>query len=197
MAISRLMKDRIKLLKENGEVVGELQGSVSPKMIVILTNDVVISPGDLLQRVSSNGAEETYEVIDPSFQERFGSIPAQYTIKYKKLGVPEAASAIQNITYNFSGHNARVNNNSVDNSTNIVNENSEVAEHLTLLRQEIQRLVDSSQDQKEALEIVNAIEGQFESQTPSKAVMKTLISALPHAGSIASISSFLLAAVGG
>jgi hypothetical protein len=100
------------------------------------------------------------------------------------------------VTYNISGSNARVNNQSVDNSTNIVNENPEISEHILSLRKEIERVVELGNDKSEALEIVDAIEGQFDSSTPSKVVMKTLVSALPHSGAIASIGSFLLAAVG-
>ncbi|TON79371.1 hypothetical protein CGH48_25270, partial [Vibrio parahaemolyticus] len=86
---------------------------------------------------------------------------------------------------------------STDNSTNVVNENSAVAEHIDLLRAEINRLVQSTQEKQDALEIVDAIEGQFSSDKPSKAVVNTLISSLPHAGSIASIGSFLVSALGG
>lgn len=197
MSISNMLRDKVSLIKKNGERTDNIKASVQAKKIIIQRSDVLIESGDLIQRIMSNGGEETYEVIDPGFHEGIGSISAGYQLTHKKLGLPEAEKLVHSITYNISGSNARVNNNSVDNSTNIVNENSEVAEHITLLRQEIQRLIDSSQDQKDALEIVDAIEGQFESQAPSKAVMKTLISALPHAGSIASIGSFLLAAIGG
>ncbi len=96
----------------------------------------------------------------------------------------------------MTGPNARVNNNSTDNSINIANINQDVVEHLVLLRQEIGRLVTSEEEKKDALEVVDAIKGQFESNAPSKAVVKTLVSALPHVGSIASIGSFLLSVLG-
>jgi len=63
------------------------------------------------------------------------------------------------------------------------------------LRAEVKRLL-PGQDQKPALEVVDAIEGQFESSAPSKVVVETLLGALPSAGSIASIGSFLLSALG-
>ncbi|MBD3322388.1 MAG: hypothetical protein GF350_14905 [Chitinivibrionales bacterium] len=50
---------------------------------------------------------------------------------------------------------------------------------------------------KKALEIAEAIEDQFESETRSKAVLKSLIKALLNAGSIASIGSFHLSCIGG
>ncbi len=88
--------------------------------------------GDLIQRKMSNGGIETYEVIAPSFHEGGSMIPAGYQIKHKNLGLHEAEKAVQSITYNLNGPNSRVNNHSTDNSTNVVNENSAVAEHIEL-----------------------------------------------------------------
>lgn len=136
-------------------------------------------------------------MIDPGFHEGVHGIPAHYQMKVQKLGIPKAKKAIQSITYNISGSNARVNNNSTDNSTNIINVNQDIAEHLSMLRQEVEKAIQTDEEKKDALEVVDAIQGQFESGNPSKAVIKTLISSLPYAGSIASIGSFLITAIGG
>jgi len=191
------MTDNIKIIKADGQNIEGLKASVQNKGIYLMQSDVLIEPGDLIQRIMSNGGKETFTVIDPGFHEGLHSIPAHYQMKVQKLGIPEAKKAIQSITYNISGPNARVNNHSTDNSTNIVNLNQDVAEHLSMLRQEIEKLIDSVEKRKDALEVVGAIQGQFESSSPSKTVIKTLVSALPQAGSIASICSFLLSAVGG
>ncbi len=192
-----MMTDNIKVIKSDGQEVEDLKASVQSKGIYLMQSDVLIEPNDLIQRIMSNGGTETFKVIDPGFHEGLHSIPAHYQMKVQKLGMPEAEKAIQSITYNISGPNARVNNHSADNSTNIVNLNQDVADHLILLRQEIEKFVNSIEEKKDALEVVDAIQGQFESESPSKAVIKTLVSALPHAGSIASIGSFLLSAIGG
>lgn len=197
MPFSSLMKDKVSVLKSNGEVFKDIQASVQTKKTFIHRSDILIETGDLIQRSMSNGATETYEVIDPGFHEGLGGIPAGYQIVHKNLGLPEAEKAIQSITYNLNGNNTRVNNNSTDNSTNVVNINNDIAEHISMLRDEIKKLVESTEKQNEAYEIVDAIEGQFESTKPSKAVLNTLINALPNAGSIASIGSFLLSCVGG
>lgn len=194
---SDLMRDKVTVLKQNGEKYEDIQASVQSNKTFIHRSDILIETGDLIQRKMSNGGIETYEIIDPSFHEGNSHIPAGYQIKHKNLGLPEAEKAVQSITYNLNGHNSRVNNHSTDNSTNVVNENSAVAEHIELLRAEINRLVQSTHVKQDALEIVDAIEGQFSSDKPSKAVVKTLISSLPHAGSIASIGSFLVSALGG
>lgn len=193
-----MMRDTIKILKSDGEEIENLKASVQSKGIYLMRSDVLIEPNDLIQRTMSNGGTETFKVIDPGFHEGAGhGIPSHYQMKVKKLGLPEAEKAIQSITYNINGSNARVNNNSVDNSTNITIINSEVTEHIVMLRHEVQRLITAGKEQKDALDVVGAIEGQFESGSPSKAVIKTLISALPHAGSVASIGSFLLSSLGG
>lgn len=58
----------------------------------------------------------------------------------EKLGLPEAKKAIQSITYNVSGNNARVNHQSVDNSTNVVMVDGAVQEQLAAFRREVQAL---------------------------------------------------------
>lgn len=197
MSISSLLKDNVSLLKKDGDRVDNISASVQSKKIFIQRSDILIETGDLIQRKMSNGGEETYEVIDPGFHERHGSIAAGYQLTHKKLGLPEAEKAVENITYNISGPNARVNNHSTDNSTNVVNINSDVSEHIAMLRTEIERLLSDSQEKQEAFEVVDAIEGQFTTEKPSKAVVKTLLASLPSAGSIASIGSFLLSCLGG
>lgn len=197
MVFSEMMNDTIKVLKSDGQEIDNLKASVQSKGIFLMRSDVLVEPSDLIQRVMSNGGTETFRVIDPGFYEGLHGIPSHYQMKVQKLGLPEAEKAIQSITYNINGPNARVNNNSTDNSTNVININQDVMEHISLLRQEIQQMIQTHEEQKEALEIVDAIESQVESGSPSKVVLKTLISALPHAGSIASIGSFLLSALGG
>lgn len=195
MTFSDMLNDNVTLLKKNGDKIGDIKASVQSKKIFINRSDILIETGDLIQRKMSNGGEETYEIIDPGFREGFGSIEAHYQMTHRKLGLPEAKAAVQSITYNISGPNARVNNHSTDNSFNTVTINPDVAEHISMLRQEVKRLL-PEQEQQPALEVVDAIGSQFESIAPSKVVVKTLLGALPNAGSIASIGSLLLSALG-
>lgn len=196
MSFASIMKDKIKVLKSDGQESEELSANVQSKGICLMSASVLIEPNDLIQRKMSNGGTETFQVLDPGFNEAMGrNMPAHYQMKVKKLGLPETEKAIQSIIYNLNGNNTRVNNDSTDNSTNIVNINNDVAEHIAMLRDEIKRLVDSTEKQNEAYEIVDAIEGQFDSAKPSKTVLNTLINALPSAGSIASIGSFLLTCI--
>lgn len=197
MPFSSLLIDTVSLLKKNGEKIEGIKSSVQSNKIFIMRNDILIESGDIIQRDMSNGGQETFTVIDPGFHEGQGvGIPAGYQMTVKKMGIPEAEKAIQKITYNISGPNARVNNNSTDNSTNTVNINPDIAEHIAALRVEIQTLKISDEEKASAKEIVDAIENQFKTAKPSKTVVATLLKALPSAGSIASIGSFLLSFFG-
>lgn len=187
-----LLNDTISLRKKNGDCFYPIKASVQRNKIFIDRSDILIETGDLITRKMSNSGEETYEVIDPVFHENFHGIPAHYQIDVKKLGVPQAKEAIQNITYNISGKITRFNQNSVDLSTNTVNVKQELINHVNDLRAEVKRLELS----KEVVELVNAIEGQVYSEDPSKSVVSSLINSLPKLGNIASICSLIIAALG-
>jgi hypothetical protein len=110
-------QDRVTVVKLDGGRFADLPASVQSKKAFINRSDPLIEPGDLLIRKMSNGAEETFRVIDPGFHESFHGIPAGYQMTVEKFGLPEAKKAIQSITYNVTGKNARINHQSVDNST--------------------------------------------------------------------------------
>ena len=81
----------------------------------------------------------------------------------------------------------------MENSTNTGNVNPQIAVYLMAMRSEIGMLRIDEEKKREALKIVNALDMQFESGRPDKEVVKKLISTLPHAAIVASISSSLLA----
>lgn len=184
------MTDTIEVLKQNGDVISDIKSSVQKDKIFIQRSDILIEIGDLIQRSVTNGAKETYKVIDPCFHEKFHSIPAGYQIDVIKLGLPEAKAAVQHNTFNISGVNNRFNQNSTDNSVNIVNSNPEIQEHITALRDEIDRLSLPKEEQLASYQVIDAVEAQFDSGKPSKTVVQMLLSGLPNAGSIATICSF-------
>jgi hypothetical protein len=192
-----MMKDKIKVLKPDGQESSELSASVQSKGIYLMSSSVLIEPNDLIQRIMSNGGTETFQVLDPGFHEGMGrNMPAHYQMKVKKLGLPETEKAIQSITYNLNGNNTRVNNESTDNSTNVVNINNDLSETIEALKTEIHRLELTAQEKQEAIEIVGAIEEQCKNDKPSKVVVNALINTLPTVGSLASIGSVLMSFIG-
>ena len=134
MPFSSFNVDDIKIIKNNGETIDDIKASVQPEVILINRSDILIEPDDLIQRKMSNGGIETYQVIDPVYYEKSHGIAAHYQIKHKKLGLPEAKKAVQNITVTIHGDNRG--NMQVGND-NIMN-NSEFNQKFTQLIQEIE-----------------------------------------------------------
>lgn len=194
MALASLMKDKVDLLKQDGTRVSGLQASVQ-KGKIFTFGSVVIEPRDLLIRTASNGAEETYEVIDPVFYEQHGGIPANYQIQVRKLGVPEAKQQVHNIVYNVSGTGARLNVNSVDNSINTIVVDSHIQGNLSTIREELEKSDLPREQINEGLEVVKEIQQQFESGKPRKTVVSALLGALPSIATITKAVSSIAAAL--
>lgn len=103
----------------------------------------------------------------------------------------EAQRAMQHITYNISGSNARVNNHSTDNSVNAVTVSSAVSNHIQALRNEIQRAPLTADKKAEAAEVVDEIQAQVASGKSKKGVMSALLASLPAIQSITTIGKAL------
>ena len=196
MAFGRLHRDTVTLVKQNGRTIGGIKASVQSRKILIfvmnMAEKTTIEPGDIIQRRMSIGGEETFEVINPVFNEKRGGIPANYQIEVRRLGIPEARNRIQQVTYNVSGSNARINQNSIDRSINVVGSDPGIAGKLEELRLEISKLVEDENQRTNALSIVDAVADQFASDSPNRAAVNVLLKALPAVGNVASIGSFLL-----
>lgn len=196
MGFSSLMTDTVSVLKKDGNKFDGIKASVQTNKIFINGSDLLIESGDLIRRKMSNGGEETFEVIDPGFHEKFHSIPAGYQMDVKKLGIPEAQKAVQTITYTLTGHNPRIIQNSIDNSTNVVSINPGAVEYIAALRRVILEASLSPQEKQSAVEVIDAVDAQFQTGRPSKPVVSALLAALPHVANIASIVTSLLALFG-
>ncbi|MDR1996408.1 hypothetical protein [Azonexus sp.] len=197
MPFADMMNDTVDLLKSDGTKTTGLRASVQKNKVFMDANGVLVEPQDLIIRRMSNGAEETYRVIDPGFHEAFHGIKAHYQMDVHKLGLPEAKSAIQNITYNITGSNARINQNSVDNSTNVVQIDARAIQCIEDLRKGIDNSSLSAQEKVEANEVIDEVENAFRSGSPKKSVVSALLKALPHAANVASIISALIGLTGG
>jgi len=144
----------------------------------------------------SNGATETFEVVEPGFYEAVMGFEAHYQMTVRRMGEAEAERVVQSITYNFHGDNARVNNHSVDNSINTVSHGAQVSRVIEELRAELSKLGLSEVEEKEALEVVDELKTQLELPAPKKTIIRGLIAALPTAESIASIGASIIAMLG-
>jgi hypothetical protein len=144
MSFGDLLHDQITLVKKDGTVFKEgVPASVQSKMIFIHDTTLPIEEGDHILRKLPSKLNEDYVVIEATYYK--GYLP-HWEIKFKKSGGPAASVQTivnnivnNNIVYNFSGHNARANINSTDNSNNEVVENSEkvFSELAEVLRQNV------------------------------------------------------------
>lgn len=197
MNLKNLMRDTISVLKSvSGSRIDGIKASVQSSEITIMQSEPLIEPGDLIMRTMSNGGEETFEVIDPGFHEGLGRIPPGYHAKVRKLGLPEAQKAVQSITYNVNGSNARINHHSVDNSTNVVQDSGEAGHLIAELRRAIDAANLQPAAKTDALDLIEGIEVQFSSEKPKGSVVRAMLSALPDVATIATTISALAALAG-
>ena len=199
MGFERMYTDIVTLIKQDGTTDENIKAVVESSRIIIMVNKQksvpLIESGDRIRRKMSNGGEETFEVIDPGFNEGIQGRLSHYAMKVRKLGVPQAKSPVQNIAI---GPNARINqDNTIDQSSNIVQLGSDVAKILEDLRQEINQCIEDQSQQSKALKVVDTIAKEFKSGSPDRTVVDALVKVLPYAGNIASIASPLLTCLGG
>lgn len=76
MTIPESMTDKTSVLKSNGVRVDGLRALVKKNSILILQHRVVIEAGNLIVRQLTTRKLEPYEVLDPSFHEKFDDIGA-------------------------------------------------------------------------------------------------------------------------
>lgn len=195
MSFASMMTDKVDLLKQDGTRIPGIKASVQKNKIITFDSSVLIAPGDLLIRKASNGAEDTFEVIDPVFNEKFRGIPANYQIDVKKLGVPEAKQQVHSIVYNVTGAGARVNHQSVDNSVNTITLDSQIQGSLNTIHEEIERSGLPRAEIESALEVVAELKQQFESGKPRKTIVSALLGALPSIATITKAVGAIAAAV--
>lgn len=107
----------------------------------------------------------------------------------KRLIREEKKGDSMNISFN--GNNNRLNSNTTDNSNNTVNINNELSQSIEALKSEIHRLNLPDQEEKDAIEVIGAIEKECKNNK-CKVVVKALIKSLPTVASIANIGSSII-----
>lgn len=195
MSFADFMTDNIVLKKKNGGEFLNLKAQVSKKGIFLDRGDVLIESGDVIERRMSNGGTEVFEVIDPGFHEAWEGMEAHYQMSVRKLGLSETQKKHQNVVYNVTGHNARINTNSTDNSVNVVSESSELLlAHVEELRAAARQISDSTK-RGEALDLVDAVEAQLVLPNPKRAIVSSLLNGLSSLANIATVAQAIMLAI--
>ena len=106
--------------------------------------------------------------------------------------MPTTSSAGNFNIINITGNNARVSNQSVDNSINLQDNNEAVYECIRELRLELGKTELGEEQKRETEDLINEIESQITTGKSNKAVMRALLGSLPKIESITNIAKNLL-----
>jgi len=120
MSFDSLMRDKVTLIKKDGNRFENIRACVQSDKI--FTNDpaIPIEDGDVFERTLPNGIVEPYTILDAGFMQGTGGIKSHYQSVVRKQTKIDPLAQPSQIVYNLIGPNARVNIQSVDSSANLV-----------------------------------------------------------------------------
>ena len=118
-------KDIVSLVKKDGQRIDNIRASVQGDKVITFETHHPIEEGDSYERTLPNGVVEHYLIEDAGYYASVGSIPANYQSSVRKRTKIEAAAPVQQNIYNLHGNNSKININSTDSSTNVVNISSD------------------------------------------------------------------------
>ncbi len=176
-----LPKSEFEIVGSDGSSKGVVKGIYSAKQITIFDEQADLAAGYELRRKIPNGSEEAFEVLDPVFQQAFHGIPAHFQVSIRRKGSFSAGTG-GNYTVHVNGTNSRVNIHSIDNSTNIVNDNGIFAD----LKNVISTRVNDSTDREALLKRVDDMQRSTDNKSGFlDAYQKFIANAASHMGVIA------------
>lgn len=115
--VGNLMRDKITLVREDGEVVREgIPASVQRGKIITKATDLHFQNGDHLLRTLPNNMVEEYQVLDTHFANH--PTLGHWSLEVRRTDQPPAAP--NTIIAHIQGNNSRVLINSTDYSTNSI-----------------------------------------------------------------------------
>jgi hypothetical protein len=174
----QFMTDRVTLVKKNGQRFENLPANVQSGMIMTQDPKIPIEDGDQFERRTPSGVVENFIVLDAGFHQAFSSIAAHYQSKVRKTTAIQQSVHGSHVVYNLSGPNARVNIQSTDSSTNVVNVES--AALFDKLRNAIQESVKDREAMRHLSEQVDAMQAAAGTQTFVQAYQKFVSVAADH-----------------
>ena len=131
MSLDSLMRDLVTLIKKDGRRFQNIRASVQRDKIFTNNPAIPIEEGDTFERKLPNGIVERYNILDAGFMQGLSGIQSHYQSIVRKQTKIYPSSQPRPIIYNLIGPNTRVNIQSVDSSTNVVEvDPSELFEHI-------------------------------------------------------------------
>ncbi len=148
------LTDTLTLRNAGGIEHPGIQASVSDQKITIFDVSMHVEPNDVLIRSLPNGRSEEFIVEDAIYSTAFHSIPAHWSIKYRRRS--QQARTPHNVTYNVNGQNSRININSHDQSRNVAHAQSQQV--FADMRHAVLQQLPSSPDRDRLLERIEQLE---------------------------------------
>ena len=147
------MKDKLTLVKKDGQTFGVIDALVSSNVIFTENVSLRYEVEDVFERALPSGLIERLIIVDPVYcKSPFPQSPIRphFQIKFKREGVISRNSIPQTVNYNLQGANSRVNIGSVDQSINVTA--LQYKELLGEIRQVIQDKIDSDAERSKLLD---------------------------------------------
>jgi FlaG/FlaF family flagellin (archaellin) len=173
---SRVTTDRVTLVKKDGRRFPDLPASVQSGKIFTFDPKIPIEDDDEFHRALPSGILERFVILDAGFFAAVGGMPASYQSKVRKSTAP-APAAQQNV-YNLTGANSRVNIQSSDSSTNVVNVESH--QLFADIRQAIQQSSMDAELVQRLTERVEAMQASSDAPTFAKRYSEFIADAANH-----------------
>jgi hypothetical protein len=166
--LSHLMKDVVTLVKQDGRRIEKIKAMVQSGQIFIEDGRLPLEDGDYLERERLGGITESFEVLAGGFINAVSAMPAHFQAKVRKATprvqeiLPPHMLQRPQVVYHITGNNNRVNNQSTDASTNVVNIET------TTLFTKIRQTAEAIEDEATRIRVVDTVDAmEAANGTPS------------------------------
>ncbi len=120
MSFGSLLQDKVTLIKKDGNRFENIRAFVQSDKIFTDDPAIPIEDGDVFERTLLNGIVERYTILDAGYRQGTGGIKSHYQSVVRKQTKIDLSTQPSPIVYNLTGPNVRVNIQSIDSSTNLV-----------------------------------------------------------------------------
>ena len=120
MSFDSLMRDKVTLIKKDGNRFENIRAFVQSDKIFTDDPAIPIEDGDVFERTLLNGIVERYTILDAGYRQGTGGIKSHYQSVVRKQTKIDLSTQPSPFVYNLTGPNVRMNIQSIDSSTNLV-----------------------------------------------------------------------------
>lgn len=182
--------EAVTLVKMDGRRFENLPAIVQSNMIFTEDPKIPIEDGDQFERVLPSGIKESFIVLDAGFQQGFGSaMPSHYQSKVRKSTAATPSRPQQHNVYNLVGANSRVNIQSSDSSTNVINVQS--SQLFADMRQTIEQASSDSVVTQRTIESLDALQAATGTKTFAKRYAEFIAVAADHVTLMTALAPYL------